>query len=48
MLLGQYETAIAHEEKAVSARMYYGLLHGFLAYAYGKSGQKAKALKVID
>jgi tetratricopeptide (TPR) repeat protein len=47
--MGQYETAIKYEKQAmaISSIARVGLAQGFLAFAYGKSGQKEKAMEII-
>jgi tetratricopeptide (TPR) repeat protein len=46
LLMGQYKTVITRGE-ALSDPRIYNMFRGWLVYAYGKSGQKDKALQMI-
>jgi tetratricopeptide (TPR) repeat protein len=48
LLMRRYESVIIHGEKALSASTMYPYARGYVAYAYGKLGQKEKALQMAE
>ncbi|UCF97910.1 MAG: hypothetical protein JSV89_22520 [Spirochaetaceae bacterium] len=47
LMMGNYESAVPRLKKLITIPIHYDYVHGFLAYAFGKLGQKADALEII-